>query len=292
MDWRLQILMAGAKATIPGKRTLRRWKRALKPQAPHIDSTALPDALHILRLLRESGKPLEGSTVLEIGSGWYPVLPVLCAALGARRGVMTDIERYVDAPAFRAARDHVLTHADRIADETGADPATLRRRVQKAFVPSDLGLEYVAPFDPAAWPARSVDILLSRAVLEHISARELGQLLPQWRALLAPGGLMLHGIDNSDHCEHRDPNLSRIEFLCRSERFWHLIEHFWNHNRLRHSDYLALFRTAGLAIAHAEAQIDERALEDARRLPLAPPFDRYDAADLATLTSWIVARAG
>ena len=58
-----------------------------------------------------------------------------------------------------------------------------------------------------------MDIVISRVVLEHIPPAQLRCLHDDFARALRQGGIVSHVVDNSDHREHRDKRLSRIEFL-------------------------------------------------------------------------------
>jgi len=152
--------------------------------------------------------------------------------------------------------------------------------------------KYLCPFDPQVIGPESVDIAYSRTVLEHIDPNTLQQLLSDIFNLLKSGGITIHIIDNSDHFEHRNRSLSQVDFLRYSDRLWRLT-HFnaQNYqNRLRHSDYLPIFEGAGFDVIEFSGEPGATALEDIKRMKLAPRFRRYDAEDLAILTTYVAAR--
>lgn len=108
---------------------------------------------------------------------------------------------------------------------------------------------------------------------------------------------MCHLIDNSDHWQHKDRSLSRVDFLrYRDESLvWRLaqINPQAYQNRLRHSDYRAMFADAGFALLFEAGEPDQTCLSDLRTLPLAPRFASYAREDLAILSSlFVVAKPG
>ena len=48
-------------------------------------------------------------------------------------------------------------------------------------------------------PTVPIDLVTSRAVLEHIPRAELQRVIKEMRRILRPTGVMVHTIDNSDH---------------------------------------------------------------------------------------------
>jgi predicted fused transcriptional regulator/phosphomethylpyrimidine kinase len=65
----------------------------------------------------------------------------------------------------------------------------------------------------------------------------------------------------SDHFQHQDKSISSINFLRYSDEEWEKIagNQFAYCNRMRASDYLALFREAGFDVLRMETQKDEEA---------------------------------
>ncbi|MGH7069227.1 MAG: methyltransferase domain-containing protein [Acetobacteraceae bacterium] len=226
--------------------------------------------------------------VLELGTGWLPIIPLLFHLAGSRRLMLTDIERLMDGRAITTARAVILRYLPLVASTLGQSEAYLARRLGEEFTP-----DYVVPWDSRTHPANSADVIYSRAVLEHIPPPVLEQLLLDFHRILRPGGGMCHVIDNSDHWEHRDKTLSRVDFLRYEDGvYWKLatLDTQWYQNRLRHGDYLRLFRKFGWTADLAEGDPDEKCLRDLEALPLAAPFRGGDRRDLAVLTSIFVLR--
>ena len=291
MKWQLQVLRGAVKTAMPFQPTLRRLKRSVSTYTPSLDNlnTTLDDLSELINLLRTTGRDVKGRTILEIGSGWFPVIPILYIILGAPRVVMSDLNRYMDDGTFRSARDYIRQNADRVADRLQIDPLHIVDVLEGANTLADLGLDYRVPFDTRDQPSGSMDLITSRTVLEHIPADALAGLLPDWARLLSADGVMAHAIDMSDHFEHSDKTISRVNFLCFSARVWRLINAASDYqNRLRHSDFLSLFARHNLDVLALKTDTDDRARRDLARLELAPPFDRMSPDDLAILTSYVV----
>ena len=67
----------------------------------------------------------------------------------------------------------------------------------------------------------------------------------------------------SDHFQHQDKSITSINFLRYSEKEWDKIagNQFAYCNRLRVSDYFALFKEVGFDVCHKEVQEDKEARE-------------------------------
>ncbi len=283
-------MLDGAKTLLPFQGWLRRVKRRLTPYAdtPANTDLAITQGLRQISMLRAASVDL-CADVLEIGSGWLPVIPLLFRLAGARSLTLTDIERLMDAHTNDLARRAVAARAVDVAAALRITEAAVHAGLADPFAP-----RYLAPWQPERTPSASADIIVSRAVFEHIPAADLKSLMFQCRRIIRPSGAMCHAIDNSDHWQHRDKRLSRINMLRYDEAslLWRLacLNPQNYQNRLRHSDYSLLFRETGWRVMAEDGEVDRGALQDAAALPLAPRFRGMPAADLATITSWFVVR--
>lgn len=279
------------RAVLPFQAEVRRLKRRFRPyeEDPGNNAYCITNGLEQLAALRDAGVAVDGVEVLEFGTGWTPLIPLLFHLAGAQRLMLTDIDQLMD--------EHTIFRAREIVASRIGDAARLLGRSEEGLLASlhaPLPYDYLVPWDAALHPAESVDILISRAVLEHVPEDQLRVFLAQFRRILRPGGVMCHVVDNSDHWQHRDHSLSRVEFLRYEDDDW-----IWRlaqlndqtyQNRLRHSDYERLFAEAGFTLLRSLGEPDPRCLEDLRHLSLSSRFRGRNPRDLAILGSLFVAR--
>lgn len=282
---------AVVRGVLPFQPTLRRVKRWLKPydDNPANSDFCITNGLEQLRVLKRADVAVRGMTVLEFGSGWLPLIPMLFRLAGAERLVMTDIVRLMDDRTTARARQLLAGRIADIAAVLEQPEAALLAALEQPFV-----ADYLVPWDPEQHMPESVDIVLSRAVLEHVPEPQIRFFLAQFRRILRPDGVMCHVIDNSDHWQHKDRSLSRIDFLRYEDdalvwRLAQLNEQAFQ-NRLRHGDYAAMMEEAGFTLLSSEGDPDTRCLEDLATLPLSNRFRGRDPRDLAILSSTFVAR--
>lgn len=295
--WQMNVVVNSAKALMPFQAQLRHLKRTVLPtRMGYVHDLALQGALEQVEAIQAAGVAVRDARVLEIGSGWYPVAPLVFRAAGARRVYLTDMHRLLHPRTLRAAMAFVGQRADKIAAALGVSAEAVRTSLDApldldfAGLLDWLGFSYIAPFDIAQGP--EIDIAYSHTVLEHIPPEGLAGLFAGLKGKLAPGGVMSHGIDHTDHRANQDPTLSTIDFLRYSEGAWKLF--CFNPqdytNRLRHPDYLKLIGEAGFEILHEHRYFSPEADADARRLPLWGRFAQMDQEDLATTWSLLIAR--
>jgi len=298
MRWQIKWLKNAAFGVLPWANSLRRIKRRLRPYPTDIPPWTLEEGFRLLELLREADCELHDRRVLEIGSGWRPIIPLLFSLAGARV-VMTDSQQLMDGPTFAGTVAGLAMLAPQIAVRLKIDEADVRTALAE---PSEnlvdslrrFRLEYCAPTDIVADPPPgSFDIVMSRAVLEHVPPAVLQSLLAAAFRLLRPGGWTVHAVDNSDHWSHGDPRLSRIHFLRYSEKFFGLLNSFNPldyQNRLRHPQYVELLKAVGFVIDFERSTPEVKALADLKSLPIAEIFRGFSHDDLARLDSYLLAR--
>jgi hypothetical protein len=155
---------------------------------------------------------------------------------------------------------------------------------------------YWAPSDAAATglPAGSVDIHLSYTVFEHIPGLVLEAILREATRLLSDTGLALHHIDLSDHFA-QDGQITKINFLQYSQREWdsYANNQFAYHNRLRASQYRAIYEAAGHEVLTWKPMVDQEsmtALESG--FPIHSTFDGQPAAELCASGLQVISRPG
>lgn len=304
--WQRRWAIDSVKALAPWQPSLRR----LKHHVLGYRSSAESDLLTVKQGLQQiewiaQVRPIRGATVLEIGSGWMPIIPMLFILAGAARVYLTDMRRLISMPTLRATISALAANGDLICGALGLDPQDFVHQVKRTAnvwvsqritkrALEDWRLAYLAPCDcrDLPLPSASVDLVTSRAALEYIPPSTLKGILRESARLLSPDGIACHVIDNSDHWQHIDPTISRLNFLRFSDSAyrWTYINPIYYLNRLRHSQYLHLHATNGFTIIRAQGRVDAQALEELATLRLDAQFREFDRDDLATLTTWILAR--
>ena len=275
------------KVIIPFKNQVRSVLRHFFPYTSDTgnDELALEQGLEILSLAKDNAETID--TILEFGTGWLPTIPMLFKAAGSKKIYLTDVEPLMDQATKKAALEFVESQIDKVAVKIGI---STDKALENLHRPDDI-FSYICPFDPASFSATNIDLIYSRTVLEHVPEKLLEGILPNLRKLLSPKGISIHLIDNSDHFQHRNRALSRLNFLKYGRFLWRIA--CWNQqnyqNRLRHSDYINLFREANYTLVSQSGEPDKQAVKDAGTMPLHNSFKSYKTDDLAILTSWIIA---
>jgi SAM-dependent methyltransferase len=302
MRWQARCAIDSAKALLPFQAQLRRLKDRLSPYQSNRDNdiTSIAQGIQQVQWVN-AVRPLAGATVLEIGSGWQPMIPMLFSLAGAARVYLTDLNVLLRpdtfAAAVRALRAQRATILDSLSDTTAAASfdRALREDVGAPLASrlEELRLTYLAPCDcrKLDLPAESLDVVTSRACLEHIPPDVLEEIFCESHRLLKPGGLACHWVDPSDHWEHLDKRLTRINFLKYSDSIfrWTHINPLNYQNRLRHPEYRQMLTAAGFRIVREKREVDHAALGALVHMRLAERFRKFSYEDLATVDSLFLA---
>jgi hypothetical protein len=282
----MQVVTRAIKARMPLADMAQQAKRAIAGYRP--DESNIRSTLNSLRKLKglmdRHGVELKGAVVLEIGSGWFPVIPIILKLGGAKTVYLSDIVRRIDTNTFETARRIVAQNFLAL----GVDFGWQADAFQHLSLVRLEDFSYVTPFRPEIFENASLDLILSRTVLEHVPVTELRVLLSKLRSKMKSNGHAAHNIDNSDHYEHGDKTISRVNFLTWTERRHRFI--YWlagnnGENRLRHHEYAALFRETGYCILDELANIDPETLKLLPKLSLQEPYRSMRPEQVAALGS-------
>jgi SAM-dependent methyltransferase len=212
-----------------------------------------------VRLIHEQGKTTENATIFEVGTGRSVMFPVIWWLAGAEKTITVDLNPYFTPEVNTNLLRSLLRQPDQITAHLGSYLKT--DRLQQLMTLSErepdmqslfdlCNIEYKAPSDAAetALEDGCIDIHSSFTVLEHIPPSVLSDILREGRRILKKDGLFVHNVDYSDHFSHTDSSISAINFLQYDEKEWHDIagNRFMYMNRLRHDDYLELYRELGI----------------------------------------------
>ena len=288
MHWRLK----GAIQKVLGVRPAGR-AAPLRPPAPRRRPDELrPRAAAEGRRLGADGRPprapsgidVVGTRFFEMGTGWFPTLP-LCLYLGGAESVDTvDLNPHMKPDLtlrVRERRSRRSLAGDREGDRSRRERArrdaardrsrARARRVDRRARPT-ASIRYRAPADAAA--TDQPDVEPRRRVLEQRArARprpgDRARASPSRRASCAPAASMFHSVNCGDHYAYVDRKLTQLHYLAYSDAAWKK----WNNaflyqNRLRATDFTTMARAAGLhdrgrhvappPQAHRRARADRR----------------------------------
>ena len=185
----------------------------------------------IVRILNKNGFELKNKHIIELGSGWLPILPYLLKYNSNANRVDTyDINKHYKLSEI--VKLNVL-----FSKKYGIPPNTFDGVFQ---LPKDI--RYFPCTDICNGDLINADLAVSRFVLEHVSPESIIKIHETFREKLKSGSYIVHLISPSDHRAYSDSSLSLYDFLKYSNEEWDSIQtKFDYHNRIRLPQYLQLF---------------------------------------------------
>ncbi len=301
MRWWVNAAIQGTLARIPGGDTLRIFLRERFGELRHLErSSRFENARVLLSKACQSLGGIEERRVVELGTGWIPVVPLAFLLCGAHLKTF-DIVKLVRPRYIRRMLKEMQHHLTDYASAANIDPADIQRRFQRIEhlddfeeIARDLGGAYHAPCDTARLPLsdESVDLVVSNLVLQCVPQDVLAGLLKEIERILKPDGVAVHRMSLNDEYAREDPHRNHLEYLRYSETTWnrwfnHKMKHL---NRLRCSQFRERFRQSGMEIIDENRLIDRESIPFLKGIPLAEPFRHLDWDDLATVTYEVVLR--
>ena len=305
MRWKQKALFMRACAVLPKGETLYRFAQKKVGRLTSNPTARIPDQIKLASWLLENGFKIEGREFLEVGTGHLPILPIGFFLAGAHSVITMDLHRRLDFGLLRESLQYFSEHRSEIQpiyEQLGANSDLDNRfkTIDQLWQSPSSFLEaanilYSAPADATdtRLPAASVDYHFSYTVLEHIPEESLRTLFSEATRILADGGVVVHSVDTSDHFQHTDPTITKINFLQFSDEEWDKIagNEFCYHNRLRLSDYLTLFEEF-FQVVSLETNIDEESVRAVTSgFPLSDRFKRYSLEDICCSSFHIMLRS-
>ncbi|MEO6185605.1 MAG: class I SAM-dependent methyltransferase [Steroidobacteraceae bacterium] len=306
MDWRIKGIIQKILAATPGGSRLNSAMQlrmgGLRHFERNVDTKVIGDWLVLASHMQRLGIPIEGRVFVEVGTGWYPTLPVCFHLAGAAGCHTIDLHRLMDWTLLQRMLARLGRHLPAIAAQLSLDEQTLKDRLarlqrtrgQEEFLQA-AGIEYRAPADATSTglPDAGVDVVFSNSVLEHVPEPVIRALMKESRRVLRPGGIALHSVNCGDHYAYFDKRVTQIHYLRHGPASWWL----WNNdlqyqNRLRANDFLALAREAGLTVVLDIQRPRPELLATIDAFPIAPEFQHYSREQLCTTSIDFVASKG
>lgn len=232
------------------------------------------------------------NTTLELGTGWYPVVPIcmyLCGAekiytvdltlLTNKAQILTTIEKFIECEDQKKIEQYIPFLSERFQSLESIlknkEVITLNQILEK------LHLNYlVQDARKLSLQNGSIDLITSNNTFEHVYPFILKDILKEFKRIARAGGLMSHFIDMSDHFAHFDKSITIYNYLQFSEKQWQLIDNTVQpQNRLRITDYKKIY--ADLVILITREEYREGNLKELNSIKLNESFLKIPNTEIA-----------
>jgi hypothetical protein len=238
-------------------------------------------------------------TAVELGTGWFPIVPVALVLSGVSQVITFDIvtllrqenvqqtlqlfvkyhEQGELSRLLPTAQQDRMTQIAQLAQDGTSNPVDLLKKLGIICVQQDAA--------HSGLRASSVDLFISNNTLEHVPGRVIQDIFQEFRRIATPISVMSHLIDIGDHYSLFDHRITAYNYLRYPESTWRIFNNSLQYqNRLRLSDYLRFHTEAGFVVKHQDNVTGT--VEDLLSVPLAEQFRDYSQDDLLVLASWLV----
>lgn len=202
-------------------------------------------------------------TCLELGTGWYPIVPISFYLIGtiktysvdisfltSKERIKTTIEKFIEAGRLGKLKNYIQYKEDKLNNLRllikKYDAYSLKQILEK------LNLVYlIEDARNLSLHDNSVDLVTSNNTFEHIYPNILIPIMMEFKRVVNKNdGVMSHFIDMSDHFAHFDKSINIYNFLQFSDNQWKWIDNnIQPQNRLRFDDYKKIYQDLELPIS-------------------------------------------
>lgn len=241
-------------------------------------------------------------TMLELGTGWYPVIPIFFYLAGAKKIYSIDIASHVSKENYYTAISKIISAIDNGLLEKYL-PSIEQKRIDNLKdiynnwslitlneISKRLQIHFiVTDARKIELKDNTIDLITSNNTFEHIPESILTEILEEFKRIIKKEGVMSHFIDMSDHFAHLDKSITIYNFLKFSEENWNFIDNnIQPQNRLRLYHYKEIFSLLNLNLTEEENRTDN--LEDIKKVHLDEKFASHPIEDNAISHSHVILR--
>lgn len=217
---------------------------------------------HLEAYSKYAHQPLP-ETTLEIGTGWYPVVPISFFLSGVKQIYSVDIS-------FLTSKERVETtllkfmeccNSGKLSNYINYSEPRLNalKELLKNYsqftleqILEQLNITYlIEDARQLSLPNQSIDLVNSNNTFEHIYPEILYPIMAEFKRVVKSNGegVMSHSIDMSDHFAHFDKSISIYNFLRFSDAQWKWIDNsIQPQNRMRFYEYKKMYADLGVPI--------------------------------------------
>ena len=295
MHWTVKVLIQCALAHLPGGEKINhrlQWMNG-RYTPERMRARVLQQARKFAKLMPH----IQNGMIVEVGTGWELVAPILFYLFGSRCIYTYDHLRHLRFDVPKIVIDSL--DAQQLSKISGLSEADLQKKIE--ILTSCASLEdllrvacitYCAPGDACdtGLPEHSIDLFFSYEVLEHVPESVLEDLVAESKRLLRPTGISYHAIEPGDHYTRENSHINHYRY---PEWLWQLLvkNNISYHNRLCMRQFHDCFLRHGAEVVseeHQQAEHDLAALKNGFRRDRR--FSSFTPEELAIWYSEVIYR--
>jgi hypothetical protein len=234
---------------------------------------------------------INNKKILEIGPGWFSISGLIFWLLKSKSIYWVDTRRNFHLDLTKNYAKALLSIKEEVSNDINISIHELQEKLEqvcKCESDSDFfklcSITYDAPGDACSinLENKSVDLIYSWGVLEHIPWPDLCKIFENSQSLLSDNGRHYHNIGMHDHF-HSAGLGNGVNFLRYSNFEWRIIagNQFAYHNRKRGVDYLKLIKENNFKITYKWEEFLDLNLDAVDSINIHPDFSSYTKKELA-----------
>lgn len=297
--WRIKVLIQFFLALFPGGEKINYLLQYItRTHSSGKKAKRLSEMIKKIQFICQYAE-IEGKTIVEIGTGWDAIGAVLFYLMGAKICYTYD---HVPHVCFKLVRQLVGVIENQLVEIQSivSIPAPVLQirllNLKAAASLQDLfsraNIIYFAPSDAAktGLPDKSIDVVFSYAVLEHIPEEAIHALNVESKRILKKEGIAYHLIGLHDHYVKFSKKISKVNFLKYREKWWA----FWvknkisYHNRLREKQFIDIFKSHGAKIQSNRNESNTSDIEILKGMKIDKQFAGMTYEELAVYKTEII----
>jgi hypothetical protein len=293
VNWKVKVAIQSVLAHVPGGEAVNyrlQWANG-RYTPERLKRRTLEQAEKLAKLLPH----VKGGVILDVGTGWELIAPILFYLMGASHVYTYDHLWHLrfDIPRIVIAQ----LDASELSESLCANRALIAPRIEKLKQCRNLDdlltaarITYRAPADACitGLPSGSVDLFFTYEVLEHVPESVLNGLVLESKRILKSSGVAYHAIEPGDHYTRDTSHINHYRY---PEWLWSPLvkNNISYHNRLCLRQFRECFEGHGAIIQSSYDQTSSDDLSNLRNgFRPAKKFRSFSPEELAIWYSEIV----
>lgn len=302
IKWHVKYFLAAILGLMPFRHYLHFKAQCLLGGAKLDEEEMLSRAIELYSLVFTFKKSLYATKVLELGTGWFPYMPIVAFLFGARDIVTVDLNPWLSNETLRKTIKSILDKEEKIKVNLNFDSEILNSRfsVLKSIYNDNcefrltldrLGIKYLSNYNVCNLEVdEKFDVILSSNVLEHIEINALSKIHAHLLNVVSDKGIAVHRYNPADHYAYLSG--STISFLTVPDWLWRFYRQggIAYHNRLRTREHASLVSNNDWVIKLWADAIDNKAVEllEGKKVNLNNRYNEMDLDEICAYYSWFV----
>lgn len=240
----------------------------------------------------------ENTTILELGTGWYPIIPISFYLCEIGHTTTIDAQNWLNLDRLKTTiayflewhktgkLQQALPHLKK--EKLDKLEHLLSKNIDFKSLLKTLQFDYkIGDINKMNLQENYFDFICSNNTFEHIYFKDLKNILYLFKKVIKKDGVMSHFIDMTDHFAHFDHSITIYNFLKYSKTHWQWIDNtIQAQNRMRFSDYINLYNQLNIKIIHQV--VEKGKIEDLQKVKIHQSFQNYNAKDLAISHCYLI----